>query len=400
MHPQGSVVAHRVPVPRLALAPKGSAVKLRIERDVLAEAVAWAARSPPTRPSQAVLAGLVLSATGDTLVLSAYDHEVSARAEIEAAVEVEGTVVVSGRLLSDITRNLPSALVTLALDGTRVDVTCGRASFTLPTMSINDYPVLPQMPGFSGSVPSSVFAQAVAQVQVTAGRDESLPAFTGIRIEIAGETVTMAATDRYRLAVREYLWTPETPGFEAQALVPARTLADVAKGLTGSDTVHIALTNVGVGEGLMGLESGGRRTTTRLLDGEFPGFRKLLPQEPTSIVYVDTEELLGAVNRVALVAEKHQPVRIRVTRDEIELTAGGDEAHATELLDGGLDGEPIEISFNPQFLAEGLGALRAPVTRMSCTTSAKPAIFTGVAERGAPANTEYQYLLMPVRLAG
>lgn len=375
-------------------------MKLRIERDVLAEAVAWTARSLPTRPSQPVLAGLVLTATGDSLILSAYDHEVSARAEVDAAVETEGTVVVSGRLLSDITRNLSAAPVTLELNGTRVEVTCGRASFTVPTMSISEYPVLPPMPSTTGSMPSTVFAQAVAQVQVAAGRDEGLPAFTGVRVEISGDTVTVAATDRYRLAVREFTWVPETPGFEAQALVPARTLSDVAKGLATSDNVHLALANAGVGEGLMGFECAGRRTTTRLLDGEFPNFRKLLPQEPTSIVWVDTEELLGAVNRVALVAEKNQPVRIRVADGEIELSAGGDEAHATELLDGALDGEPIEISFNPQFLAEGLSALRAPVTRISCTTPSKPAIFTGVQERGAAANTEYQYLLMPVRLAG
>ena len=375
-------------------------MKLRIERDVLAEAVAWTARSLPTRPSQPVLAGLVLTATGDSLILSAYDHEVSARAEVDAAVETEGTVVVSGRLLSDITRNLSAAPVTLELNGTRVEVTCGRASFTVPTMSISEYPVLPPMPSTTGSMPSAVFAQAVAQVQVAAGRDEGLPAFTGVRVEIAGDTVTVAATDRYRLAVREFNWVPETPGFEAQALVPARTLSDVAKGLATGDSVHLALANAGVGEGLMGFECAGRRTTTRLLDGEFPNFRKLLPQEPTSIVWVDTEELLGAVNRVALVAEKNQPVRIRVADGEIELSAGGDEAHATELLDGALDGEPIEISFNPQFLAEGLSALRAPVTRISCTTPSKPAIFTGVQERGAAANTEYQYLLMPVRLAG
>ena len=375
-------------------------VKVRIERDVLAEAVAWAARSLPSRPSQPVLAGLVLTAQADGLVLSAYDHEVSARAEVEAVVESEGTAVVSGRLLSDITRNLPAAPVTLALNGTRVDVTCGRSSFTVPTMPISDYPVLPTMPSASGTIPSSVFAQAVAQVQVAAGRDESLPAFTGVRVEINGDTVTLAATDRYRLAVRELVWAPESKSFEAQALVPARTLSEVAKGMSAGDTITIALAGGGAGEGLMGFESEGRHTTTRLLDGDFPGFRKLLPQEPTSIVYVDTDELLGAVNRVALVAEKNQPVRIKVSGSEIELSAGGDEAHATELLDGVLDGEPIEISFNPQFLAEGLAALKAPVTRISCTTPAKPAIFTGVAERGAPANTEYQYLLMPVRLAG
>lgn len=375
-------------------------MKVRIERDVLAEAVAWAARSLPTRPSQPVLAGLVLVAQKDCLILSAYDHEVSARTEIEAVVESEGSAVVSGRLLSDITRNLPAAPVTLVLTGTRIDVTCGRSSFTVPTMPINDYPVLPSMPTSSGKIPSTVFAQAVAQVQVAAGRDESLPAFTGVRIEIEQGMVVLAATDRYRLAVRELIWSPDTPSFTAQALVPARTLSEVAKGLTGGDHVTIAISSGGAGDGLMGFETAGRHTTTRLLDGDFPNFRKLLPQEPTSIVYVDTDELLGAVNRVALVAEKNQPVRINVSGSEIELSAGGDEAHATELLDGTLDGEPIEISFNPQFLAEGLAALKAPVTRIACTTPAKPAIFTGVAERGAPANTEYQYLLMPVRLAG
>lgn len=373
-------------------------MKVRIERDVLAEAVAWAARSLPARPSQPVLAGLVLTAQKGSLILSAYDHEVSARAAIEAVVETEGTVVVSGRLLSDITRNLPAAPVTLVLNGTRIDVTCGRASFTVPTMPIGDYPVLPNMPSKSGTIPSSVFAAAVAQVQVAAGRDESLPAFTGIKLEINGDTITMAATDRYRLAVREIMWSPDTNNTEATALVPARTLSDVAKGLSSSDNLIIAL--AANNEGLLGFESEGRHTTTRLLDGDFPNFRKLLPQEPTSIIYVDTEELLGAVNRVALVAEKNQPVRLNISGSEIELSAGGDEAHATELLDAALEGEPLEISFNPQFLAEGLSALKAPVTRISCTTPAKPAIFTGVAERGAPANTEYQYLLMPVRLAG
>ena len=375
-------------------------MKLRIERDVLAEAVAWTARSLPSRPSQPVLAGLVLTASGDTLVLSAYDHEVSARAEVDAAIEVEGTVVVSGRLLSDITRNLPAALVTLSLNGTRVEVLCGRSSFTVPTMSISEYPVLPQMPTLSGNLPASVFAQAVQQVQVAAGRDESLPAFTGARVEIEGDTITLAATDRYRLAVREVLWHPETPGYEAAALVPARMLSDVAKGFASGDTVNLALAGSGAGEGLMGFECAGRRTTTRLLDGDFPSFRKLLPQEATSVVWVSTEELLGAVNRVALVAEKNQPVGLRISAQEMELSAGGDETHASELIESALEGEPIEISFNPQFLADGLGQLRAPFTRISCTTPGKPAIFTGVAEIGAPANTEYQYLLMPVRLAG
>jgi DNA polymerase-3 subunit beta len=376
-------------------------VKFRVERDVLADAVQWAARTLPSRPSMPMLAGLLVEAGPDGLLLSSFDFEVSARVEVEAAVDEPGRTLVSGRLLADIARSLPAQPVTLVTEGTRVDLRCGRSSFTLPTLPVDEYPTLPDMPTASGTISGATFAHAVAQVAVAAGRDDSLPTLTGIRVEIDGTHVTLAATDRYRLAVRTFEWVPQAAGQESAALVPARTLADTAKSLGGYETVELALASAGQGDGLMGFEGGGRRTTTRLIDGEFPKYRALLPSEANTVASLETSALVDAVKRVALVAERNTPVRLRFEGDEVELVAGGgDEAQAREQLDCTVEGDAIEIAFNPTYLLDGLGALDAPVTRLSFTQATKPAVLSGAAERGGAAAPEYQYLLMPVRLAG
>ncbi|MSZ57079.1 MAG: DNA polymerase III subunit beta, partial [Actinobacteria bacterium] len=183
-------------------------MKFRVERDVLADAVAWAARTLPSRPSLPVLAGLVLTAGDDALTLSSFDYEVSARVEVICDVEHPGTTLVSGRLLSDIAKSLPAQPVTVSVEGTRVIITCGRSSFTLPTLPVEDYPQLPAMPVSSGEIAGSLFATAVAQVAIAAGRDDTLPTLTGIRLEIDGTNLVLAATDRYRLAVRDFQWNP------------------------------------------------------------------------------------------------------------------------------------------------------------------------------------------------
>ncbi len=224
-------------------------MKLRVERDVLADSVAWAARTLPSRPSLPVLAGLVLTATSDGLTLSSFDYEVSGRVEIPADVDIEGTTLVSGRLLADIARSLPPAPVLLESEGTRLSITCGRSSFTLPTLPVEDYPQLPVMPTASGTISGASFASAVAQVAIAAGRDDTLPTLTGIRMEIEGAGIVLAATDRYRLAVREFAWNPQSPAMSTQALVPARTLADTAKSLADVDEVVIALVFRRVGRG-------------------------------------------------------------------------------------------------------------------------------------------------------
>jgi DNA polymerase-3 subunit beta len=376
-------------------------VKFRVERDVLADAVAWTARSLPARPAVPVLAGLLLEANEGVLMLSAFDYEVSARVGIEAEFEEEGRILVSGRLLADICRSLPNRPVEISTDGAKVAVVCGSARFTLPTLPVEDYPSLPEMPTAAGSVPGDVFAAAVAQVAIAAGRDDTLPMLTGVRIEIEGDKVTLAATDRYRLAVREFDWKPDQPGLSSIALVPAKTLNDTAKALTNGDSIQIALAGDKLGEGMIGFEGAGRRTTTRLLEGEFPKDRALVPGESATVATVETAPFVDAVKRVSLVAERNTPVRLTFSDGRLVLEAGsGDEAQASEALEASLDGEEISIAFNPAFLLDGLSAIDSPVAQLSFTTSTKPAVMTGKPDLTAEATDEYRYLIMPVRLSG
>ncbi|MCX4747673.1 DNA polymerase III subunit beta [Kitasatospora sp. NBC_01287] len=376
-------------------------MKFRVERDVLAEAVAWAARSLPARPPVPVLAGLLLTAQDGSLALSGFDYEVSARVELEADVEEPGTVLVSGRLLNDIARNLPNRPVEISTDGQRVSVVCGSSRFTLPTLPVDEYPALPQMPTATGTVSGEVFASAVSQAAVAAGRDDTLPVLTGVRVEIEGDKITLAATDRYRFAVRELLWKPEQADISAVALVPARTLQDIAKSLGSGDTVSIALSSGGAGEGLIGFEGAGRRTTTRLLEGEFPKFRSLFPTEFSAEASVQTQPFLEALKRVSLVAERNTPVRLSFEQGVLTLEAGsGDDAQATERIEADLEGDDISIAFNPGYLEEGLKAIDSPYANLCFTTATKPALLKGKAAVDAEVDEAYQYLIMPVRLSG
>lgn len=395
-------------------------MKFRVERDVFAEAVAWAARSLPPRPPVPVLAGLLLEAgsAGAGLALSSFDYEVSANASIDATVVDAGKVLVSGRLLAEISRSLPAQPVEVALDGARVVLSCGSARFTLPTLPVDDYPTLPDMPAIAGSIGADVFAAAVGQVAIAAGRDDTLPVLTGVRIEIEGERVTLAATDRYRLAVRELQWQPERAGMSAIALVPARTLADTAKALTGGAQVSIALAtaddNGAGGQGLIGFsgrgaagQSGERRTTTRLLDGEYVKYRSLLPDDSLANAQIETASFVEAVKRVALVAPRNTPVRLTFTGDLVMLEAGtGEDAQASESLDARFESsdgstEEFSIAFNPSYLLDGLGAIDAETARLEFTTPTKPAILrASKASADTTAGDDYRYLLMPVRLSG
>ncbi|WP_326766625.1 DNA polymerase III subunit beta [Streptomyces sp. NBC_01591] len=376
-------------------------MKIRVERDVLAEAVAWVARSLPARPPAPVLAGLLLKAEDGALSFSSFDYEVSARVSVDAEVEEDGTVLVSGRLLADICRALPNRPVEISTDGVRATVICGSSRFTLHTLPVEEYPALPEMPTATGTVPGEVFASAAAQVAIAAGRDDTLPVLTGVRIEIEGDTVTLASTDRYRFAVREFLWKPENPDASAVALVPAKTLLDTAKALTSGDTVTLALSGSGAGEGLIGFEGAGRRTTTRLLEGDLPKYRTLFPTEFNSVAVIETAPFVEAVKRVALVAERNTPVRLSFEQGVLILEAGSsDDAQAVERVDAVLEGDDISIAFNPTFLLDGLSAIDSPVAQLSFTTSTKPALLSGRPAVDAEADDAYKYLIMPVRLSG
>ncbi|MCX6469484.1 MAG: DNA polymerase III subunit beta [Corynebacteriales bacterium] len=387
-------------------------MKFRVTRDEFADSVAWVARSLPSRPPVPVLGCVVLTAGDTGLTVSGFDYEVSAQVDISAEVADEGRVLVSGKLLADITRALPAKPVDVSLDGSRVAITCGSSRFSLPTMPVEDYPTLPEVPTVTGTVPAEVFAEAITQVAIAAGKDDTLPMLTGIRVEIENDTVVLAATDRFRLAVRELTWQPTT-GDTAAVLVPAKTLSESAKS-AGSDgsPVSLALGSAGsIGsEGLLGILGQGRQTTTRLLDAEFPKFRQLLPPSHTSMATIEIGALTDAIKRVALVAERGAQVRLEFTDGSVLLTAGGDDAgKAEEEVAVSFYGDPLTIAFNPTYLLDGLAALHTTSVDFGFTTPSRPAVLrpsTGDApvpdDSGAYAapSSDFTYLLMPVRLPG
>jgi DNA polymerase-3 subunit beta len=330
---------------------------------------------------------------------------------VPVTTEEEGSALVSGRLLAEISRNLPARPVQITSEGGKAVLSCGSATFTLLTMPEEEYPALPEMPQAAGSVGSDAFASAVSQSATAAGRDDTLPALTGVRIEIEGEVLTLIATDRYRLAVRELRWNPARPDLSAAVLVPARALAETARSLTSGAEVSIALALpgeagpdggglVGAGDGMIGFEGGGRAATTRLLGGEFPRYQALLPSHANSTAELSTGLLTEAVKRVALVAERNTAVRLAFSPGQLVLEAGtGEEAQAVEVLEASYDGdEPLSIAFNPQYLLDGLSAIDSDTARMSFTEPGKPALITG---KPAPdGQADYRYLLMPIRLGG
>ena len=376
-------------------------MKFRVERDAFADAVAWTAKSLPSRPSVPVLAGVLLRVADNRLQVSGFDYEVSSQVTVDVQADADGAALVSGRLLAEITKSLRALPIDVAAVGSHVELTCGSARFTLPTMPVEDYPTLPDMPATAGTIEAAAFAAAVQQVAIAAGRDDTLPVLTGVRLELTGNTLTMLATDRYRLAIRDLEWHPDDPGADMAALVPARTLHDTAKTLGPlGGSVTVALSRGGIGEGMIGFSAGTRRTTSRLLDGEFPKVRALLPDTHNAQARVPVSALTEVVKRVALVAERATPVRLSFGDDGLVVEAGGSEdARASEAMDCEYTGEPMTIAFNHQYLLDGLAALDGPVAVLSFTEPKKPAILSPAGEDGQ-VSSSYRYLIMPVRIGG
>lgn len=383
-------------------------MKFRVERDVFAEAVTGAARVLPGRAvtSLQVLSGLLLDVADGTVRVSAYDYEVAVRADVEATVTAAGRGLVVGRLLADITRSLPNAPVEVEVQGTRLAVACGNARFALPMLPLEDYPTLPALPEITGQVEGSVFGAAVAQVAVAAGRDDTLPVLTGVRVEIDGEMLTLVATDRYRLAARALRWRPTSPEAQGAALVPARTLLDTAKALSGAGVeVGIAVGVSPSGQQLAGFTDGGsRQSVTRLLEGTFPPYRKLLPDECPLTVPVEIAPLAAVVRRVMLVAPRTAPIVLRLSAGELVVEAGtSGEAQASETVPVAHDGLALEVAFNPSYLLDALGAVESDravfgfASAVDAEVAAgKPVIITGADEDGAPV-ADYRHLVMPIR---
>lgn len=384
-------------------------MRIRLERDVLADAVQWAARSLPNRPSVPILAGLRLEARGDEVVWSSFDYETSAKITVAAEVTDEGVALVSGRLLADIARSLPNKPVELVADELKVEITCGSARFTLQTLPVAEYPALPAMPESSGTIRSADFAQAVSQVVVAAGRDELLPVFTGVRLEIEGDTLSLLATDRYRMALKEITWSPGSPRSAGAALVPARVLAETAKSMTTGELVTLSLAAGESGDGLIGFSgdgtSGVREITTRLLDGEFPKVRHLMSITPTVTVRANTQEVISAVKRVGLVAERNTSLRMMIGDGQVTLEAAtGDQAQAVEAVEAVVEdhtGAGLTMTaagFNPHYLADALNALDTPYVNFAFTAPGKPCLLTPLLELDGEPVGDYRHVIMLMRL--
>jgi DNA polymerase-3 subunit beta len=372
-------------------------MKFVVERDSLVDAVNWVSKSISNRPITTALLGIVINAE-DEITLSGSDLETSAKAKFAAQVSQKGKVLVPGRLLAEISRSLPAKPITFNLEGSRVLVSAGSAKFTLPTLPIAEYPTLPELPQTSGSLNSDLFATAVNQVAIAAGKDDSLPTLTGVFVEINKNQITLAATDRYRLAVRELSWSAQDAAIETTSLLRARTLADAAKSLIGTSQVSIALAPANTNEKLVGFVSDGKTMTSRVLDGSFPPFRHLLPSESTAEAIIEVAPFLDSVRRVALVTDKTVPLRLNFSNNSLVLEAGtGDEAQASEKLDINYKGEEINIAFNPTFLTDGLNAINTAFVHIAFTGENKPAVLTGQTEPTSAPITNYKYLLMPMR---
>ena len=367
-----------------------------VERDALADGVMWVSRSLSARPIMPVLLGVLIKADKQGVHLSGYDLETSGKAEVAADVKEEGTVLVSGKLLSDIARALPNKPVTFSLEGNRVSVISGSAKFALPTLSVSDYPNLPELPSETGRLSGDLFAEAVSQVAIAAGKDDSLPVLTGVYVEIEENKLILAATDRYRLAVRELNW--DAPRASASALIRARTLNDAAKSLTGAKSVSVALAAATATERLIGFASEGKVMTSRMLDGTFPPYRHLLPSERSATAVVEVAPFVDSVRRVALVADKTVPLRLAFNPGALTLEAGvGDDAQATEEIEIAFDGEALSIAFNPTFLLDGLAAVNSPFVEIAFTGGSKPAVLSGKSSADGESDFSYRYLLMPMR---
>jgi len=396
-------------------------MRFSIERDTLTDAVAWVARALPARPVLPILAGLLLTATEDGgVILSCFDYEVSARIRVDADVEEPGAMLVPGRLLADITRSLPGFPVQVDSSTGDVAMTCGAAAFSLVTMPVDEYPQLPDLPVVAGAVDGGVLAAAISQVVPAASKDDTLPILTGVNIELTGGLMTLVATDRYRLAVRELDWNPARKDGEASFLTPAKTLSDAARMMAPGVPVQIMLRGAGgdgqswpvltdMPEGLrpadamIGFESGGRRLTTRLIAGEFIKYKSRFPAEFGCRGDMPPAALAEAVKRVALVAERGSPVRLSFVADAVTIEAGSDgQARARETVAAEFTGDQDWIAFSPSYLLDGLGAALIAASsqsdddaqiRIEFTSPTKPAVITA-ATKGSP---DFRYLVVPLR---
>jgi len=354
-----------------------------------------ATRVASTRSAVQALSGVQIDATGGAVELRATDMEIGIRVSLEADVEREGAVVLPGRLMLDVARQLPSGTLTLELRPAEqdVEVACGPARFHIRTLRSEDFPPLTGRVGSDGdqvvTLPARAFVETVAKVARSASRDETRPILTGILVSASGTELRMVATDSYRLSVKETtLEAPIDSAFEAN--VPARALQELERIVAGGDDPEI---RIGVRENQVVFETAAATLTSRLIDGQFPNYRQLLPEAYEHELHVPGEELTGVVRRVSLMAQKNAPLRLAFTEGELTVSAQTpDVGEASEPLPVPFSGEPFEIGFNPDFLRDGLESVESGDVVLKLISPLRP----GLIEAGD--GSGFQYLIMPIRL--
>lgn len=375
-------------------------MKLTVHRDIFADAVSFAVKLLPQRTTLPILSGVLLSADDSSLTLSSFDYEVSARTSVTADVQQSGQVLVSGRLLSEIAQRLPQHDVVLELDGSSMKVTCGTAKFSLLTMPIEEYPQLPEVSGLAGEVSGEEFGKAIAQVSPAASRDDVTPVITGVLINIAGDTLALMATDRYRVAVRELPWSTTDSATEVSALVPSKTLSEVGKTFQHAETVTITVMTGGDRE-LVAFSADNKTVTSLLIKGSFPPVQRLFPESIENYSVVNTAELIEATRRVSLVVEREAPLRYTFNGDGVMLEAlGSEQAQASETTDGHLVGDECVVSLKPQFLIDGLSHTGSEFARIGFSPTDNPnkpgpVLITAQTSRDGDQEGAYRYLLQP-----
>jgi DNA polymerase-3 subunit beta len=373
-----------------AEAVTGTSLKTTVARDELIRQLAIVSRAASTRTTVQVLAGILVRAEGGSLQLSATDMEISLRSSLEADVGAEGAVVVPGRLLVDIARSLPGDEVSIEHRGGEgvVEIVSGAATYRVHTYNAEDFPRLPDPTGTEMvSIDADALLETSAKVSRAASRDESRPVLTGILARFEGENLVMAATDSYRLAVKET--SLSEPGPELDAIVPARALAELGRIAPGAEELQL-----GVQENQVLFASDGVLLTTRRIEGQFPNYRQLLPESFEYEVVMPREELLDVVRRVSVMAQRNSPLRLRFAEGELIVSAQTqDVGEARESLPAAFSGEPLEIGFNPEFLRDGIESAEGDELRLKLISPLRPAVLQG-------AGDDFSYLIMPIRLAG
>jgi DNA polymerase-3 subunit beta len=365
-------------------------LKLSASRDALADRLSLVARGVSTRTAVLVLGGIQLRAADGRLQLAATDMELSLRATLDAEVDVEGEVVVPGRLLLDIVRALPENEVEVEhrSDEAMLLVSSGSASYRIHTYASEDFPRLPETETLQlHPVDRDALLETIGRVGRSASRDESRPVLTGILVRFESDKLVMAATDSYRLAVKE---TPAPGGLpELEAIIPARALQELSRLAAGADEVQLGLHENHV---VFGAE--GAWLTTRRIDGQFPNYRQLLPEQFEHELQLPREELLDVVRRVSLMAQRNSPLRLRFAEGELTVSAQTpDVGEARESLPAPYNADAMEIGFNAEFLRDGLESVDSPTVRMKLISPLRPAVLEGE-------TPDYTYLIMPIRLAG